>query len=252
MAPSHGARGEHPGLGVRLAVEVAVAKTNKYASRESGDTAEVVERPRGGLSVVVVDGQGSGRAAKSLSSLLAGKAVALLKDGARDGVVARAVNDLLLTYRHGQVSATIDILSYDQAAREVVVTRNAVSPGLVSIAGRHQGLDPGSGPVGRSTQSRPTVVRIPEEPGLRLITVTDGVDGAGAAVGRERFDLAAFVADHVAADLGADDVAELVLQEAIQRDEGKPRDDMTVAVLALREHDETTLVRRLVVSVPLP
>ena len=33
-------------------MEMAIAKTNKYASRESGDTAEIVERPGG---VVVRD-----------------------------------------------------------------------------------------------------------------------------------------------------------------------------------------------------
>jgi len=32
--------------------QIAVAKVNKYATFESGDTLEVVERPNGGLSVV--------------------------------------------------------------------------------------------------------------------------------------------------------------------------------------------------------
>ena len=63
---------------LRLCIDLSIAKTNKYASRESGDTAELVERPAGGLSVVVVDGQGSGQAAKTLSLLISSKAVALL------------------------------------------------------------------------------------------------------------------------------------------------------------------------------
>ncbi|MEA2594599.1 MAG: hypothetical protein QOF01_1068, partial [Thermomicrobiales bacterium] len=82
-----------------LAIDVAIAKTNKYASRDSGDTAEVVERPGGGVSVVVVDGQGSGPAAKTLSMLLSSKAVSLLKEGVRDGAVARAVHDSLFAFR---------------------------------------------------------------------------------------------------------------------------------------------------------
>ena len=52
-----------------LKIDVAVVKTNKYASRESGDTVEIVERPGGGISVIMADGQGSGRAAKTLSLL---------------------------------------------------------------------------------------------------------------------------------------------------------------------------------------
>ena len=43
-----------------MEVRIAVTKINKYASLESGDTLEVVERPNGGLSVVLADGQTSG------------------------------------------------------------------------------------------------------------------------------------------------------------------------------------------------
>ena len=41
----------------RMEVQVAVAKIGKYATAESGDTVEVVERPQGGISAVVADGQ---------------------------------------------------------------------------------------------------------------------------------------------------------------------------------------------------
>ena len=73
-----------------LVIDIAVAKTNKYASRESGDTVEIVERPGGGLSVIMADGQGSGRAAKTLSLLVTAKVAALLKEGVRDSASARA------------------------------------------------------------------------------------------------------------------------------------------------------------------
>ncbi|HEU0165419.1 MAG TPA: serine/threonine-protein phosphatase, partial [Thermomicrobiales bacterium] len=74
-------------------IDLAIAKTEKYASRESGDTVELIERPSGGFSIVMIDGQGSGRAAKTLSLMLSSKAVALVKEGVRDGVVARATHD---------------------------------------------------------------------------------------------------------------------------------------------------------------
>ncbi|HCG28801.1 MAG TPA: stage II sporulation protein E, partial [Chloroflexi bacterium] len=48
---------------------------------------------------------------KTLSMMVSSKAVALLKDGIRDGAVARGVHDSLLAYRHGKVSATLDLLS---------------------------------------------------------------------------------------------------------------------------------------------
>ena len=48
-------------------VRFGMAKTKKYAVSESGDTFEMVERPHGGLSFVLVDGQRSGKSAKRKS-----------------------------------------------------------------------------------------------------------------------------------------------------------------------------------------
>ncbi|MBI4730570.1 MAG: hypothetical protein HY781_00240 [Chloroflexi bacterium] len=73
-----------------MEVQIAVAKTNKYAVTESGDTLEVVERPNGGLSVVLADGQTSGRGAKAVSMMVVRKVISLLAEGVRDGAAARA------------------------------------------------------------------------------------------------------------------------------------------------------------------
>src|SRR4030065_1212378 len=94
-----------------MEVQLAVAKINKYASSESGDTVEVIERPNGGLSVVMADGQSSGRGAKWISTLVVRKVITLLSEGVRDGAAARAASDTLFTERGGKVSSTLNILS---------------------------------------------------------------------------------------------------------------------------------------------
>ena len=43
---------------------VAVAKARKYATSESGDTLEMIERPTGGPSPTRADGEASGKATK--------------------------------------------------------------------------------------------------------------------------------------------------------------------------------------------
>ena len=50
-------------------LSVAASKINKWAVRESGDTLEMIERPRGGISFVLADGQSSGEAAKAISKV---------------------------------------------------------------------------------------------------------------------------------------------------------------------------------------
>ena len=73
-----------------MELQVAGAKVSKYAVRESGDTLEMIERPHGGLSFVLVDGQHTGHGAKAVSNLVARKAISLLAEGVRDGAAARA------------------------------------------------------------------------------------------------------------------------------------------------------------------
>ena len=235
-----------------LAIQIAVAKTNKYASRDSGDTVEVAERPGGGLSAVVVDGQGSGAAAKSLSMLLTSKAVALLKEGVRDGAVARAVHDSLFAFRNGKVSAALDILSVDLKTGSVAITRNAETPMTLCIHGEWQSSPATSGPIGLYHFTRPSVTHLTPEAGLVVILVTDGVPRAGESTGRESFAIADYARESTELELSADDIARSVLAESVARDQGRPRDDQTVTVLKLDEHSEHPLVRRLSVYVPLP
>ena len=160
-------------------IQIAVAKTHKYAKRESGDTVELVERPAGGLSVVLVDGQGSGQAAKSLSLLVSAKAVALLKDGARDGAVARVVHDYLHTFRQGRVSSTLEILSVDLVSRTVVSSRNSATPILLRQGDEYELRPSRSESIGIRRHTKPAIDEFAAEPGLRIALFSDGIIHAG-------------------------------------------------------------------------
>jgi serine phosphatase RsbU (regulator of sigma subunit) len=236
---------------VPLTIDVAVAKTNKYASRESGDTVEIVERPGGGISVILADGQGSGRAAKALSLLVTAKVSALLKEGVRDGASARAANDFLFAMRNGQVSATLDILSVDLKTGTVVITRNSET---ACYARTDDGSELSAGaerPLGIHPRTRPWAAEIAIGPGVRVILVSDGITNSGRRVGLPPLDLATISAT-ASPEASAAEIANLVLGEAITRDRDKPADDMSVVALTLPEHEQTTLVRRMGVEVPLP
>ncbi len=231
---------------------IAVAKTNKYASRESGDTVEITERPGGGISVVVVDGQGSGEHAKRLSMLVAGRTVSLLNEGVRDGTAARAAHDFLFAHRGGKVSAALDILSIDLASRSVVVTRNSEVPMLINRNNHWETVSESGGRIGIYRVTRPRVLEFPCEPGTRALVVTDGVVGSGARFG-DPIDLAALANDLLSTDeLTADQMVERMLREAMHADQDRPQDDMTVVGLRLEPGVQGQAVRQLSVSVPLP
>jgi serine phosphatase RsbU (regulator of sigma subunit) len=230
---------------------VAVAKTNKYASRESGDTVEIVERPGGGISVILADGQGSGRAAKTLSLLVTAKVSALLKEGVRDGASARAANDFLFAMRNGRVSATLDILSVDLKSGTVVITRNSET---ACYARTDDGSEVNAGaerPLGLYPRTRPWAAEIPIGPGVRVILVSDGIMNSGRRSGLPPLDLSGISAN-AGSETSAAEIADLVLGEAITRDADQPADDMSVVALTLPVHNQTTLVRRMGAEVPLP
>lgn len=233
-----------------MQIKIGVAKVGRYASGESGDTVEIVERPRGGLSVVIVDGQGHGRAAKRISHQIAGKAAALIGDGARDGAVMRAISDFLYTIRDGKVSATVSILSSDMEAKSLIVSRNSNCPVVVGHQDGSSCLDGGVNPIGVHKSNRPVVSHWPAYPGTVLVGFTDGVIHSG------RFgDNPGFSMDDVFRLVRLDvmdpqALANRLLRMAVDRDQGKPRDDMLVAALALCDGGDDLGTRQMTVDYP--
>lgn len=240
-------------------VELAVAKTNKYASRESGDTVEVVERPNGGFSVVLADGQGSGSSAKNTSHLVTSKAISMIKDGARDGTVARSVNDYLLTYKAGKVSATLAIVSVDLAAKSLVLSRNSHCPVLLSLPGTDElmVLAEESNPLGIYAMTRPVITVLPLQAETYLATFSDGLMEAGKRDNRQ-INVTALFGEALANGLrGAQEIADYLFGRALEADANRPADDMALIVLAIHAQDEQAAgkivpqVRRFELKVPV-
>ncbi len=231
-------------------IQIAAAKTHKYATRESGDTVELVERPNGGMSVVLVDGQGKGQAAKTLSSLVSAKAVALLKEGARDGAVARVVHDYLHTFRQGRVSATLEILSVDLVTGTVVSSRNSATPLLLHRGNDYELLPSRSDSIGIRRHTKPAIDEFAAEPGLRIALFSDGIIHAGDRYS-QLFDPLAFARRELRDVDSAQAMANALLQGALAADHGRAEDDMTVVALTLGSRGEYPPVRRMEVIVPL-
>lgn len=244
-----------------LNIQIGIAKTNKYATSESGDTVEVVERPTGGFSVVLADGQGSGPSAKILSHMVTTKAVSMIKDGARDGAVARAVHDYLYTYRGGKVSATLVILSVDLATRTLVMSRNSHCPILVRRSSRAplSCLDSPANPIGTYAMTRPVIEELPLKAGTVVVTYSDGLMDAGKR-SESRIDLPALVAAHLARPRGGSNarkLADFLLAEALRLDLNRPLDDMTALAVSITRgptrppNKIVPLVRRMDVEIPV-
>ncbi len=231
-------------------LEVAVAKIRKYATPESGDTIEMIERPGGGLSFVVVDGQRSGKSAKAISNIVARKAVSLLAEGVRDGAVARAAHDYLYTQRSGKVSATLNIASVDLASRTLVLSRNSHCPIVMCIDGELRLLDEPSNPVGVQRGTKPVITEVPLAPGTTVVIYTDGLSAAGERAGKP-LNVPELVRNFIGQQMNAHALAQALLESALAADDRRPSDDISILVLSITAFEQGDDARWLNVSTPL-
>jgi len=233
-----------------MEIKIGIAKITKYGMAECGDSIEVAERPSGGISAILADGQGSGKPAKITSSLVVNKAAALIAEGARDGAVARAVHDYLYVVKDGKVSSTLTLLSADLDTQTVVFSRNSNCPVIV----KHQyGLDVYDeeiSSIGVHKRMKPLMYQIPLEVGMLLVSYTDGIQAAGRKRSKS-MDFAKI--EQLIAENSAEDVtfiAESILEYALELDDYRPGDDMTVMVMGICDTEMAYKIQRMSVSFP--
>lgn len=232
-----------------MEIQLSVAKINQYGSLESGDTLEIVERPNGGISVVLADAQSSGKEAKTISNLVVRQVIGLLADGVRDGAAARAASDHLFTERNGMAAAYLNILSADLQTQTLVITRNNPTPLFIAQGERIECLSSESQAIGTSRNIRPAITEFLLEVGTTVVIYTDGLAQAGQRIG-----LAVDVCTILESLLedqepSSQEIADTILSEAVRLEQGQPLDDMSIVVLRVLGH-ETDRIRRMNVRIP--
>ena len=233
-----------------MELQIAVSKVRKYATSSSGDTVEVVERPNGGLSIVMADGQSSGRGAKWISTMVVRKVISLLAEGVRDGAAARAASDSLFTERKGKVSSTLNILSVDMQTQSLVITRNNPAPVLLVCNDVLNELNEHSLPVGLYRDTRPQIFETKLTVGLTAVAYTDGLVHAGSR-NSITLDMPQVLMELIQTpDQSAQVIADSLLARAMELDQGRPVDDTSIAVLRVLEKVSDG-ARRMVVHIPL-
>ncbi len=233
-----------------MEVQIAISKIKKYATSSSGDTAEVIERPNGGMSVVLADGQSSGKGAKWVSSLVVRKVIQLLADGIRDGAAARAASDALFTERGGRVSATLNILSADLQTGTLVITRNNPAPLVISYGNKIKLLSEESDVVGLRRDTRPSISEIPLEAGITIVAFTDGLVHAGSYFGDSMDIITCVKVELEDENPSPSKIADSLINHALKLDRGRPRDDISIIVLRVNP-DGNDMIRRMSVQLPI-
>ncbi len=233
-----------------MEIQIAVAKINKFSSSESGDSVEIIERPNGGLSVVMADGQTDGNGIKAISTMVVRKVISLLSDGVRDGAAARATADFLYTERKGQASSTLNIFSVDLETSTLVITRNNPNPVITAYGEKIYILGEESRPIGLDRETRSWITEIPLEYNMTAVMYTDGLRLAGSSYG-ESMDLQSSL-QCLLEEEGASPqfIADSLLEQAYKLDQSRPVEDMSIVVLRVSAQTGDG-VRRMNVRLPI-
>lgn len=139
----------------------------------------------------------------------------------------------------------------DLETETVVISRNSHCPTVLVREGEASLLDEPSEPVGIRTWTRPVVVETPIAPGMFVIAFTDGLLHAGRRSGRQ-IDVLQLVLSLVRQDTSVEVLADAILARAIEYDQGRPTDDISVvAVSVLPALPDADDVRRMSVRLPI-
>jgi len=231
-------------------IDIDVAKVPKHGADISGDTVDVSERRDGGLSLIMADGMGSHAEAKFTSSFVVTKAMSLIAEGTRDGAAARAAHDALFSIRDGKASVGFVIVSADFADSSLVITRNSTCPVFVKKGEELLVFQEAATPLGSQKMVKPNIYVLDLVPETIVVTFTDGfmTSGGKSVPGWDTRDIVM----QVSKDLQrSDNVAMSLLDKALERDKGRPADDISVAVMSVNPAEEAQKIRRMKVSMPV-
>lgn len=216
---------------IPMEIQAAIAKIDRYSSNEEGNKVEIIERPNGGISIVLAEGKLSGSRSKGVTMKAVHAVLNLIAEGVPDGASSRVVLQRIRDEHRETADVKLSILSCDLLSKSIVITKNNSVPVLIYEDGESRFLL-----LDEDEESHlydPIVYQFELRLGQTFFLITEGVRNAGA-FNDNRIDLRTALSsifDEESDEIGVQDVADYLLKQAIGHDSGRPRDDMTVVVL---------------------
>lgn len=193
----------------------------------------MIERPHGGISFVLVDGQRSGRSAKAISYFVARFAIFLLADGVRDGAVACAAHDFLYSQRGGYVSATLFFASIVMVTMSLVLCRIFFCPIYVIFLQEVLVLDEESSALGIYRHSKLSFTELLFDVSTTVVIFIDGVLKAGVRTCQSLVFAQLLLNVTPAGCFPANVIAQALFDAAYALDQGRPADDICLLVITI-------------------
>jgi serine phosphatase RsbU (regulator of sigma subunit) len=230
-----------------MEIQISISKIDRYGEGNSGDTVEVVERPNGGISIVMADGQKDGKDRKSISTMACHKVIEQISNGVLDGAAIRTTSNWIFSEHEGHIQADVIVISVDTQSNTILISRNNPVPIFLINHGNVDCLLSDSEPIGGRTGITPSIIELPIEPNLAIVAFSDGIYQAGGQIAQSADICTTLGALFDEQEPTAQEMADFLLSRSIRLDDRRPKDDMSVIAL-LVSPQSTDNIRRMSAS----
>lgn len=209
-------------------LNVGIARAKKYNSPVSGDTSLQTKLNDGKYLLAISDGMGSGPEARKSSKIAIKMLERMLTSGFKKDVSIKMINSTLSANNDEDMYATLDILILDLYQGNIEFIKNGACPTYIKRNKEVELVKSISLPTGIVNDIDLVVYDKDIKDGDIIVMCSDGIVESNTEYLHKELWLKYFLEE-----LQTDDVqqiADLIISEAIDNDYGKEKDDMTVIV----------------------
>jgi len=203
-----------------------IARKPRQESITSGDSYSFTSIKDGKYMLALSDGMGFGARAAEESSTVISLMENFLEAGFDKNITIKTINSILMLRSREEMFATADLCVLDLVDGKAEFIKIGGVPSYIRRNGKVEIIRQPALPIGILEDVETENISMPIQDEDMIVMLTDGVLDAFAIVGDREEELAKFIA--TLDTTNPQEMADLIMQEALLHSDGKAKDDMTV------------------------
>ena len=212
----------------KYSLKVGIARAKKHDSLVSGDTSTQIKLNDGKYLLAISDGKGSGPEARKCSKVAIKMLEKMLSAGFKKDTSIKMINSALSSEMEEDMYATLDISILDLYQGNMELIKNGACPTYIKRNKEVELINSSALPTGIVNEVEFKDYEKDLKEGDIVVMCTDGVTESNEEFQNKELWLKYFIEELQTEDV--QQIADLIISEAIDNNYGKEKDDMTVIV----------------------
>lgn len=212
----------------KYTLKVGIARAKKHDSLVSGDTSTQVKLSDGKYLLAISDGKGSGPEARKCSKVAIKMLEKMLSSGFKKDTSLKMINSTLKADMEEDMYATMDISILDLYKGNIEIIKNGACPTYIKRNKEVEFIKSNTLPTGIINDIDFETFEKDIKEGDIIVMCSDGITESNEELQNKEIWLKYFMEEIQTEDV--QQIADLIISEAIDNNYGKEKDDMTVIV----------------------